>query len=209
MTSNNLVPVFSGQLQDKNIQLCNARDLHAFLDVGRDFSNWIRERIAEYGFVAGEDYFSPNLANIQKGRGRPATEYHITLDMAKELGMIEKTAKGRAIRKYFIACEKGQAPTMSPVSKHKQLANKPLETFFAALRIYTKGLPNKGAMFIGLSELVFRRLDIKNLAGITDENVDAAVKIIADDMLDGQFGLYLSARYTLPGGENSLRSVKN
>ena len=103
MTSNNLVPVFTGTLQDQSTQLCNARDLHAFLAVGRDFTSWIKERIAEYGFTDGED-FSPVLGKSTGGRKR--TDYHLTLDMAKELAMIENNDQGRAVRKYFIACEK-------------------------------------------------------------------------------------------------------
>ena len=102
MTSNALVPVFAGTLAGQPTQLCNARDLHATLEVGRDFSNWIKERIEQYGFVEGED-FSPNLA---KSRGRPRTDYHLTLDMAKELAMVENNDKGRMVRRYFIRIEK-------------------------------------------------------------------------------------------------------
>lgn len=110
MTNSNLVPVFTGQLQDQTIQLCNARELHAVLEVGKDFSNWIKDRIAEYGFTEGEDY-SPKLANRSDGKaGRRRTDYHLTLDMAKELAMIENNDKGRQVRRYFIACEKKSRP---------------------------------------------------------------------------------------------------
>ena len=84
-----LIPVFNGELDGRQQQLCDARDLHFFLDVGRDFSNWIRARIEQYGFVEGEDY-SPFLANRSDGLpGKPRTEYHLTLDTAKELAMVE------------------------------------------------------------------------------------------------------------------------
>ncbi|EFS1956954.1 phage antirepressor Ant, partial [Escherichia coli] len=85
--------------------LVNARDLHGFLEVGKDFSNWIRARLNEYGFVENLDYilFSPNLA---KTPGRRRKDYHLTLDTAKELAMVERNEKGRQIRRYFIACEK-------------------------------------------------------------------------------------------------------
>ena len=73
--------------------------------MGRDFSNWIKDRIAEYGFVEGEDY-SLNLANRSDGLpGRGRNDYQLSLDMAKELGMVERTEQGRKIRRYFIACE--------------------------------------------------------------------------------------------------------
>jgi anti-repressor protein len=57
-------------------------------DVRRDFSTWIKDRIAEYGFVEGED-FSPVSGKTSRRGGRPATDYHLSLDMAKELTMRE------------------------------------------------------------------------------------------------------------------------
>ncbi len=100
-----LIPVFNGDISNESTLLCNARDLHKFLEVGRDFSSWIRERIAEYGFIANLDYmeFSPNSG---KTGGRRRKDYHLTLDTAKELAMVERNDKGRQVRRYFIDCEK-------------------------------------------------------------------------------------------------------
>lgn len=123
MTSTALIPVFTGTLQDQSVQLCNARDLHAFLQVGKDFSNWIKDRIATYGFIEGEDY-SPNLANRSGGTaGKRRTDYHLTLDTAKELSMVENNDQGRMARRYFIAQEKlaqiSQArPAAEPAAHH-------------------------------------------------------------------------------------------
>lgn len=89
------------------IQTINARDLHAFLDVGRDFSTWIKERVAEYGFLEGQDYVtlrrSPKPGSGNRGAG---LDYFLTLDMAKELSMVERNDQGRRARRYFIECEK-------------------------------------------------------------------------------------------------------
>ncbi|MDD9334082.1 MAG: antA/AntB antirepressor family protein, partial [Bartonella sp.] len=84
----------------------NARELHAFLEVKRDFSNWIKDRINKYSFLKNQDYivFANFGENLQGGR--PSTEYHLTLDMAKELSMVEHNEKGRQARRYFIECEK-------------------------------------------------------------------------------------------------------
>lgn len=101
--SQQLIPVFNGELDGRTQQLCDARDLHSFLGVGRDFSNWIRGRIEQYGFVEGED-FSPILA--KSTGGRPGVEYHLILDMAKELAMVENNDQGRQVRRYFIAMER-------------------------------------------------------------------------------------------------------
>ncbi|EAA7255788.1 phage antirepressor Ant [Salmonella enterica subsp. enterica serovar Newport] len=114
-----LIPVFSGSISNEATLLCNARDLHEFLEVGKDFSNWIRARLNEYGFVENLDYilFSPNLA---KTPGRRRKDYHLTLDTAKELAMVERNEKGRQIRRYFIECEKklreDTAKTQNPLN---------------------------------------------------------------------------------------------
>lgn len=114
MTTTVLVPVFTGSIQNQPVQLCNARDLHAFLEVGRDFATWVKDRIAEYGFAEGEDY-SPVLGNRSDGRaGKRRTEYHLTLDMAKELAMVERNEKGRQVRRYFIECERRALAAVSP-----------------------------------------------------------------------------------------------
>lgn len=106
-------PVAKVQRDGKVIPTVNARDLHRVLKVGRDFSNWIKDRIEEYGFVEGQDFIkfdSPKLANqngMKSGRGgdRRSIDYHVSFDMAKELGMVEKSPIGRAIRLYFIRKE--------------------------------------------------------------------------------------------------------
>lgn len=106
-----LIPVFVGTMQGQSIQLCDARTLHTFMVVLRDFSNWIKSRIRKFGFVEGVDYIavknlsSPDLANA-KSRAQKMVDYHLTLDMAKELSMVENNEKGREARRYFIACEK-------------------------------------------------------------------------------------------------------
>lgn len=84
----------------------NARELHQFLERKYQFANWIQERITKYGFVENQDYevFKENLKN--SNGGRPQTEYALSVDMAKELSMVENNEKGRLARKYFIECEK-------------------------------------------------------------------------------------------------------
>jgi len=113
------IPVLPGRLGGQPTPLVDARRLHAFLGVRRDFSNWIKRRIQEYGLEENSDFvvahageavaphepgeFSPNPA---KTRGRPNIHYFLTLDMAKELAMVERTPRGRQARRYFIECER-------------------------------------------------------------------------------------------------------
>jgi phage anti-repressor protein len=86
----------------------NARELHFELESKKDFSNWIKARIAKFGFIEGEDYLIIlTQTGEQKGSGGSnKIEYFISLDMAKELAMVEATKKGREARQYFIKCEK-------------------------------------------------------------------------------------------------------
>ncbi|TBR79844.1 phage antirepressor Ant [Campylobacter novaezeelandiae] len=79
-----------------------ARDLHFFIDAKRQFANWINERIENYDFIENQDY----IIELVYTKGRPRKEYYITLDMAKELCMVENNEKGRQARRYFIECEK-------------------------------------------------------------------------------------------------------
>lgn len=107
MTSQ-LIPVFNSTIANETALLCNARDLHAFLGVKKVFAAWITNRISEYEFIENQDYILlSNLGKQTSGRGgHNRKDYHLTLDTAKELAMVERNEKGRQIRRYFIECEK-------------------------------------------------------------------------------------------------------
>lgn len=113
------IPTFSGSLNGEQQTLINARDLHQFLDVGRDFNTWMKGRIKEYGFAQAIDFTeTPVLGN--RGFWKTETKnYHLSIDMAKELAMVERSDKGRAIRRYFIEMEKS-VRTVSPFEVKKQ-----------------------------------------------------------------------------------------
>lgn len=91
-----LLPV----LQQEDGSWVDARVLHSELKVGKDFTNWIKGRISKYEFIENDDWKldSPNLAN-QKSHGgdRKSKHYSLTLDMAKELSMLENNKIGRII----------------------------------------------------------------------------------------------------------------
>ncbi|EGF4805542.1 phage antirepressor Ant [Escherichia coli] len=116
-----LIPVFNGTISNETTLLCNARDLHAFLEVGKDFSTWIRIRISEYEFTENQDFILlPKTGEQRKGRGgHNRKDYHLTLDTAKELAMVERNEKGRQIRRYFIECEK-KLRNIQPVQAESQ-----------------------------------------------------------------------------------------
>lgn len=115
-TDNSIIPITSHIVSGSEEQCVNARDLHTFLGVGRNFSNWLKGRIEEYGFVENQDFgiFAKTGVNSSR-RGRKAIEYFLTLEMAKELAMVEKNDKGREARRYFIECERiAKQPKQDP-----------------------------------------------------------------------------------------------
>ncbi|WP_421239148.1 antA/AntB antirepressor family protein [Aeromonas enteropelogenes] len=99
------LPLTEQAIEGKPVKTVNARELHAFLTVGRDFSNWIKNRIAEYGFIDGLDYVVFAKSGENPLGGRPQKEYALSLNMAKELAMVERNDEGRRARRYFIDCE--------------------------------------------------------------------------------------------------------
>ena len=100
---NQLIPLHSQTIDGNAVETVNARELHEFLEVKSRFNDWINNRIEEYEFIENQDFvtFTKNLV-----KGRPSIEYYISLDMAKELSMVERNDKGKQARKYFIECEK-------------------------------------------------------------------------------------------------------
>jgi phage anti-repressor protein len=103
LIANDLMPIY--QTTDTGEKVVDARELCGFLNVGRDFSTWLKDRIEKYGFIEGED-FSPVLGKTSNSGGRPTKEYILKLDMAKELAMVENNEQGRKARKYFIEIER-------------------------------------------------------------------------------------------------------
>ena len=87
-------------------QVVSARELHKFLESKQEFANLIKNRIDKYGFVENQDFeVFDNFINNPNG-GRPLKEYALTIDMAKELAMVEGNEKGKQARRYFIECER-------------------------------------------------------------------------------------------------------
>ena len=101
-------------------QAVMGRDLHAFLEVGAEYRHWF-PRMVEYGFEEGKDYAVKNdRVRDSLGRERPAVNHIISLDMAKEIAMIQRTEKGKQARQYFIEVEKRHRQAQ-PVMTGKEL----------------------------------------------------------------------------------------
>ena len=88
---------------EQGIETVNARELHAFLEVKTRFNDWISNRISEFGFAENKDFVSLTENLVTGGK---QNIFHISIDMAKELSMLERNDKGKQARLYFIECER-------------------------------------------------------------------------------------------------------
>ncbi|EHY9325211.1 antA/AntB antirepressor family protein [Campylobacter coli] len=96
------IQIYNDKTIGAEINSANAREIFQFLNSEQEYSNWIKNRISHYNFIENQDY----IIEIVYTKGRPRKEYYVTLDMAKELCMVENNEKGRQARRYFIECEK-------------------------------------------------------------------------------------------------------
>ena len=96
--TNAIAPIFDNENGEVRI---SGRQLHMFLEVSTPYTMWF-DRMKEYGFVEGADFFTKMLESTG---GRPSTDHLMTLSMAKELAMLQRTDKGKEARLYFIRIE--------------------------------------------------------------------------------------------------------
>jgi len=91
---------------DVLVQAVNGRELHARLEIKKDYSDWIKAQIVRADLIRDVDY----VVLPQKGEAK--IEYFLTIDASKNIAMLSQTAKGKEVRAYFIECEK-QAKSMT------------------------------------------------------------------------------------------------
>jgi anti-repressor protein len=96
--------IIKTMLNEDEVNAVNARDLHAALKSGQQYSNWIQNRIGQCGFVQDVDFVQLN--KIGASASKPLKEYYLTLDAAKHIAMLERNIHGKAVRTYFIEFEK-------------------------------------------------------------------------------------------------------
>ncbi|BBE09442.1 Prophage antirepressor [Mycoavidus cysteinexigens] len=101
-----LIAITPTELRGTSVPTVNARDLHAFLGIRKDFSTWIKDRITQYGFIQNQDYLLTEMGVKLPSGTKYRKEYHLALGMAKELSMVERNEKGKQARQYFIECER-------------------------------------------------------------------------------------------------------
>lgn len=102
----------------------SARELHEFLEVETRFNDWF-SRMCEYGFTEGEDFYS-FLSKTPTG-GRPAQDAALSIDMAKEICMIQRNEKGKIARQYFLALERDWNSPEKVMARALQIADQKIK----------------------------------------------------------------------------------
>ncbi|WP_019220251.1 antA/AntB antirepressor family protein [Bartonella florencae] len=108
---NTLIEIREQVVDQETVQTVNARDLHTFLEIKARFNDWIKNRIKECKFLENINFITLTKNLVSGGKVK---EYHITLDMAKHLSMIERNDKGHEARQYFIKCERLLKQVVTP-----------------------------------------------------------------------------------------------
>ena len=132
-------------LNGDKITAVNARDLWKFLESKQDFSTWIKRRIEKYEFIEGQDYLLHKFVEQLPSGAKHCIEYLISLDMAKELAMVENNERGRQARQYFIEVEKRYRQTGNLVETIRAALTPIIrenEQYRARLELVRNFLPN-------------------------------------------------------------------
>ena len=87
---------------DIDNQTVSARELWEKLNISTRFNDWF-PRMCDYGFTEGVDFYSKMSKTTN---GRPSTDYDVTIDMAKQICMIQRTPEGKQVRQYLLDLEK-------------------------------------------------------------------------------------------------------
>ncbi|MFM9414181.1 phage antirepressor KilAC domain-containing protein [Peptococcus simiae] len=127
MDNNRLIPIIN---KDNGDIAISGRMLHEFLEVKTRYDIWFK-RMADYGFEENKDFglvVQKRTTNNPKNPTTEITDHVLTLDMAKELSMIQRTERGKQARQYFIAVEKEYNSPEKVMARALLLANKELET---------------------------------------------------------------------------------
>lgn len=131
-----------------------ARDLHEFLEVKTAYKDWF-PRMCEYGFAEGEDYCS-FLSDRSDGLpGKPRQDAQLTIDMAKEICMLQRNEKGKQARQYFLQLEREWNSPEAVMSRALRMAEERLERFKtinANLSVQNAIMQPKAEYFDGLCD---------------------------------------------------------
>ena len=192
----------------ESIQTVNARELHVSLEIGKDFSNWVKAQIKRADLSENTDF----VTVAQKGVGGKfdSVDYHLTIEAAKNIAMLSGTAKGKEVRAYFIECErKAKAPVMqikSPVmqmivaqamafdrmeQEQQRQSNEIARIQESVAVIEARTQPeNKHFTVLGYSNLINKSVDFKTASKLGRQcaNLSREQGMVIGDVSDPRFG---------------------
>jgi anti-repressor protein len=131
------IPVCTQAFNGDRVQAVDGRDLHAALELRDTFSTWMKCQIDRVRLVENRDYVICCPEPEKSRKGRPRTDYFLTVESAKHIAMMSGTDSGFEVREYFIECERR---TRSPgaVLTRLELLNMALESERRALALETQ-----------------------------------------------------------------------
>lgn len=173
-----LIPV---SCDDPDRITLSARDLHNALEVATAYKDWF-PRMCEYGFEEGRDFRS--FLSKSTG-GRPAQDAQITIDMAKEICMLQRTEKGKQARQYFIRLEKEWNSPEKVMARALQFAHRELE----GLRVRVSELTVENQIMLPKAEYFDELVDRNTLTSFreTAKALGAKPKAFVQFLLDRKY----------------------
>lgn len=148
---NSIVPIYEKNCIDgSNLheQVVNARELWQMLESKQEFSNWVKKRIIDVDAIENIDYYT-----IDKKINRQILkEYIVTIDIAKEMSMLERNEKGKMIRRYFIEAEKRYRDIK--ITRARSKAERRL--FTDVLRELLPESPHQNMQYKNYTDLVYK-----------------------------------------------------
>lgn len=166
-----LIPIYQN---DSDERLVDARRLYEKLEVGRDFTTWIKDRITKYDFIEGTDYI---LTLTKSGERKKAIrhDYILKMDMAKEIAMVENNENGKLIRRYFIEVEKRYRKIATQEQKRiaQREAGKIVRNMLTdTIKDRVPESPNKHFVYPNYTKLIYKVLFNRTIAELrTDKEL--------------------------------------
>lgn len=174
-----IVPIYEKNCIDGSNfheQVVNARELWKALKVGRDFSNWVKDRLEAIGATENLDYCLLAKSGEQTGRGGSnKIDYLVTMDTAKEMAMLERNDMGKMVRRYFIEAEKRYRELK--IIRARSKAERRL--FTDILKEVLPESPNKKWAYKQYTDLVYKHVtgySAKQLRELNDKPKDFNVR---------------------------------
>jgi len=175
---NSIIPIYeqkaiSGEASHE--QAVSARELWAWLESKQDFSTWVKKRIEEVDAIENTDYYLLHKKMEQVSGAKYLTEYVVTLDIAKEMAMLERNDKGKVARRYFIEAEK----RYREMKLIRARAKAERRLFTDIIRDLLPESPNKKWAYKSFTDLIYKHVtgyNAKQLRELYDKPTDYNVR---------------------------------